>query len=131
MRRLNRFRCSAHGREKCQIFWPGLAAALLLLNGCHLAAIGGTSGALIGGAVANRPGAMIGGGAGLLAGAVADVVLYPMHRETSRSECDSYKSPEEQRACEKGHVQAEKENRSDRVYRAERHGYEVQKGRYY
>lgn len=93
-------------------------------SGCHLPALMGTSGALIGGAVANRPGAMIGGGAGMLAGAVAEVLLYPEHPSSSYSPCDSFSTVDEQHACLKGHVQAEEENRSDRIYRAERYGYD-------
>ena len=105
-------------------------AAMLFLSGCHLAAIGGASGALIGGAVADKRGAMIGGGAGLLAGAAAEALFHTEHPQASYSACDSFSTLEERLSCQRGRAQAEEQNWRDRVYRAERYGYDLQRNRY-
>lgn len=99
---------------------------LLLLSGCHLVAIGGTSGALIGGAVAGKQGAMIGGGAGLVAGAITDVLLSGISG-AHYSTCGSFETLEEQRACERGQIRAQDDNLRGEVSRAESYGYDLQR----
>ncbi len=101
-------------------------SGLLLLTGCHLVAVSGTAGALIGGALADKPGAMIGGGAGLLAGAVADVLLSGISG-AHYSTCGSFETLEKQRACERGQMRAQDENLREEVTRAERYGYDLQR----
>ena len=111
--------------------WPMMAfVTLLLLSGCRWAAIGGSSGALIGGAMGGKRGAMIGGGTGLLAGAAADALIHRKHSRASLSACDSLLTHEERRACNQGQTRAEEQNWRDRVYKAERYGYKLHRRRY-
>lgn len=100
---------------------------LLLSSGCHLVAVGGTAGALIGGALADKPGAMIGGGAGLLGGATADVLLHMSYPGSHHSTCESFATTEERRACERGQIRAQDENLREGVSQAERYGYDLQR----
>lgn len=95
--------------------------ATLFLGGCHLIGVMGTSGALIGGAVASRPGAMIGGGAGLLAGVLAEAMLYSEHPQLNLPVCGS----SEAQACEESDPDEIKYQSNKRARNAERYGYET------
>ena len=46
-----------------------------------------------------------------------------------RPACESFVTFEEKRACEKGRAQAVEENGRERLYRAERYGYDVYRDR--
>lgn len=41
-----------------------------------------------------------------------------------RNSCEAFRTIQEQRACERGRVRAEAEKMREKVYRAERYGYE-------
>ncbi len=43
--------------------------------------------------------------------------------------CERFSTLEEKRSCERGRSQAEEENRRDRVYQAERYGYDLHRNR--
>jgi hypothetical protein len=120
-----------------------LICVVFLTAGCNLATVGALSGGSIGYALGRERGAMLGAGGGLLAGAIADTLLRrgepvqqseasPLPRQTRifRSACESFSTEEEYRACQRGQARAEEQNRRERLYDAERYGYEIQRGRY-
>ncbi|KKU04705.1 MAG: hypothetical protein A2668_00480 [Candidatus Doudnabacteria bacterium RIFCSPHIGHO2_01_FULL_48_180] len=126
-----------------------LAVAMALLPGCFYTALGGGTGALIGGGIGGTRGALLGGGLGTLAGAAVDhhlggsdafrlprdrIIVGGSRRLIYDISCSSLPSDVERDRCERAAQRsAEREQEREireRLRRAERLGEELGRSRY-